>query len=66
MNIEINNKIYEFDNGSTLDSIVEKLSLNPKGIAFAIDNQAIKRDKWSDTVLADGMKIIMIKAVCGG
>jgi sulfur carrier protein len=66
MNIEINNKNYEFDNGSTLDSIVGKLSLNPKGIAFAIDNQVIKRDKWSDTVLADGMKIIMIKAVCGG
>lgn len=66
MNIEINNKNYEFDNGSTLASIVEKLNLNPKGIAFAIDNQVIKRDKWSDTVLADGMKIIMIKAVCGG
>lgn len=66
MKIEINNKIYEFDNGSTLDSIVERLSLNPKGIAFAIDNQVIKRDKWSETVLADGMKIIMIKAVCGG
>lgn len=66
MNIEINNKNYEFDNGSTLASIVEKLNLNPKGIAFAIDNQVIKRDKWSETVLADGMKIIMIKAVCGG
>lgn len=66
MKIEINNKNYEFDNGSTLASIVEKLNLNPKGIAFAIDNQVIKRDKWSETVLADGMKIIMIKAVCGG
>lgn len=66
MKIEINNKNYEFDNGSTLYSIVERLSLNPKGIAFAIDNQVIKRDKWSETVLADGMKIIMIKAVCGG
>jgi len=66
MKIEVNNKIYEIPEGYTLTNLLEILELQPLGIAFAVGSKVIKRDGWDDFVLMEGMKVTMIKAVCGG
>ena len=66
MKIEVNNKIYEIPEGYTLTNLLEVLELQPLGIAFAVSNKVIKKADWNDFVLMEGMKVTMIKAVCGG
>ena len=66
MTIQLNGKPYELPVNSSLTGLVENLNLQPMGIAFAIDNNVIKRSEWDDFRLEEGMKITMIKAVCGG
>lgn len=66
MKIEINNKSHEIPEGCTLGKLLEILELQPLGTAFAVGNKVVKRSDWDDFVLAEGMKVTMIKAVCGG
>ena len=66
MTIQLNGKPYELPVNSSLTGLMESLNLQPMGIAFAIDNNVIKRTEWDNFLLEDGMKITMIKAVCGG
>jgi sulfur carrier protein len=66
MKIEINNKPYEIPEGYTLTNLLEVLELHPLGTAFAVGSKVVKRADWEGFVLAEGMKVTMIKAVCGG
>ena len=66
MTIQLNGKPYELPVDSSLSNLVERLGLQPMGIAFAMDNKVIKRSEWDSFRLEEGMKITMIKAVCGG
>ena len=66
MKIEVNNKTYEIPKGYTLTNLLEILELQPLGTAFAVGSKVIKKDDWDGFVLMEGMKVTMIKAVCGG
>jgi len=66
MKLEINNKEYDLTEGCTLENLLEVLELNSLGTAFAVGNKVIKRTDWDGFVLTEGMKVTMIKAVCGG
>ena len=50
----------------TLQQLLENQQLVRQGIAVAVENRVVPRQKWSETELADGMKITVIQAVCGG
>ena len=50
----------------TLLQILELENLDGRGIAVAVDNCVVPRDRWAITELVDGMKITVIRAVCGG
>jgi len=66
MKIEVNNKTYEISEGYTLTNLLEILELPSLGIAFAVSNKVIKKADWDEFVLVEGMKVTVIKAVCGG
>ncbi len=66
MKIEINNKTYEIPEGYTLTNLLDILELQPLGTAFAVGNKVIKRSDWDNFILSEGLKVTMIKAVCGG
>ncbi len=66
MKIEVNNKPCEIHEGSTLSSLLETLKTKPVGIAFAVNNKVIKKEDWGGFILTEGVKVTMIKAVCGG
>lgn len=66
MNIEVNNKSYNIPETSTLTDLLKILETKPMGVAFAINNKVVKKVDWDNFLLTDGMKITMIKAVCGG
>ena len=39
---------------------------NPKGFAIALNGAVVRRDAWADTMLRDGDRIEIIRAMQGG
>jgi sulfur carrier protein len=66
MNIILNDKPYEVAEGVSLAFFVESLGLKPQGIAVAINDEVVPKDRWTETFLTDHQKIILIHAVSGG
>ncbi|MBK9794314.1 MAG: sulfur carrier protein ThiS [Sphingobacteriales bacterium] len=67
MQITINNQSYTFDEYVSLEHAVESLSLeDTTGIALALNEEIIPRSQWSETILTNEDKIIIIGAVAGG
>lgn len=66
MQVFINDKVFECPAGSTLAAVMEANNLKTENIAVAVDFSVIPRPQWGKTVLQDGSKIIIIKAVQGG
>lgn len=51
----------------TLEELMDlELKGKTKGVAVALNNQVIPRDKWSDTLLTDTDSILIITATQGG
>lgn len=65
MNVQINNQDRQTEARNLQDLAIE-LQLPQKGVAVAIDNQMIPRGSWAQTALQEGVRIVIIKAACGG
>lgn len=68
MTVEINKKSVEIapDGPDTLAALLAEKGMGKPGQAVAVDNRVVSRTAWATTPLADGMKITVITAVCGG
>ena len=66
MQVFINDKSFECTPGTTLPEVLAANAIPPDNIAIAVDCNVIPRPDWGKTVLQDGSKIIVIKAVQGG
>ncbi len=66
MQVFINDKSFECTPGTTLPEVLEANAIPTGNIAIAVDFNVIPRPDWGKTVLQDGSKIIIIKAVQGG
>ncbi len=66
MQVFINDKSFECAPGTTLSEVLEANAIPTGNIAIAVDFNVIPRPDWGKTVLQDGSKIIIIKAVQGG
>ncbi len=65
MQIIVNDKPTEFS-GKTVADLVEQLSLPANGVAVAIGMDIVPRGEWTDHQIAEGDKIMIIKAASGG
>lgn len=65
MNIFINNKPY-FTEVENLAALISSLNISDKGVAVAVGNKMIPRTEWATTLLEEDMKVVIIKAACGG
>ena len=66
MKVKLNDKTYEPAEGTTLERFMQELDMPLRGVAVAIDYEVIPRGQWSETVLEDGMELMVIHAVSGG
>ena len=66
MNIEVNNTAHEVAEGTSLAAFVESMGVQPLGVAVAIDMEIVPKGQWESTMLADGMKLLLIRAASGG
>jgi len=67
MTVEINHHQVEVDGDcTTLAKLLEQEGLSGAGQAVAVNNRVVSRKEWDGYRLCDGMKITVIRAVCGG
>lgn len=65
MKVNINNKETE-TSALNIKQLAEQLCLPAKGVALAMNNTMIPRDKWDTTKVLQGADIVIVKAFCGG
>lgn len=66
MDITINDVKLTLPDGSTLKDALDAKGVKPQGIATAVNGTVISATKRETTALADGDKIVIIKAFYGG
>ncbi len=67
MNLTVNDKPMELQNGSSLRDLLQHLSLGTKrGIAVAVNAEVIAGEDWGNKQLTENDKIIIIRAAQGG
>lgn len=65
MNITLNNTSKSVVSRN-LQELVMELSIETKGIAIALNNRVIPRDRWVESELCENDKIVVVSAVFGG
>lgn len=67
MTVEINHKeVIVPDGCTTLSELLQSQGISGKGHAVAAENRVVPRAQWETFSLSEGMKITVIRAVCGG
>lgn len=67
MNIYFNGESFQINNQNSLVEIlaIKKLS-EKKGIAVAVNNKVVPKQKWNDFIMNENDKILVITATQGG
>ena len=66
MRVELNGESEELDEGTTLSTLVERLSLAPERVAVELNRAVVRRADWPATRLADGDRVEVVHFVGGG
>lgn len=66
MKVEINHHETEVNDSATLSQALVANGIDPAGKAAAVNNRVVPKSQWASHKLADGDKITIIRAVCGG
>ncbi|MCM1452207.1 MAG: sulfur carrier protein ThiS [Clostridium sp.] len=67
MKAEINKKEIEIGaEGLTLAQLLREQGFTGIGQAAAVNNRVVPKAEWENFKVKDGMKITVIRAVCGG
>lgn len=51
---------------TNLEALLQKEGFAGKGQAVAVNNRVVPKAQWVDMLLEEDMRIIVIRAVCGG
>jgi sulfur carrier protein len=50
----------------SVEEMLQRLSIEPRGVAVAIDGDVVRRSEWPSTRIQDGCAIEIVTAVAGG
>lgn len=64
--VKVNQEQHQVLEDTTLLTLVADLNIATNGIAIAINQSIIKKDKWSEQLLQNNDNILIIKATQGG
>ena len=66
MVVFINRKPVGVEVPTSLAELLAREGIPAEGVAVAVNNRVVPRGEWAATPVAEGMKITVIRAVCGG
>ncbi|MEU6157261.1 sulfur carrier protein ThiS [Streptomyces sp. NPDC047130] len=64
--VRVNGAPRELAAGTALDAVVALLTPARSGVAAAVNETVVPRDRWAGTPLADGDRVEILTAVQGG
>ncbi len=66
MTINVNNQSQSISENSSIAILLEQIHITPNGIAIAINNEIISKEKWDQVILNAEDQVTIIKATQGG
>jgi len=63
--IRVNGELQTFV-AETVDQLLRRLLIEPRGVAVAIDGEIVRKSEWSVTKIEEGSSIEIVTAVAGG
>ena len=66
MEVTINRKPIGVEVPTSLAELLAREGIPAEGVAVAVNNRVVPRGEWAATPVEEGMKITVIRAVCGG
>lgn len=68
MNVFVNGERRELPGAATVAAAVEAAGAesSARGLAVAVDGDVVPQARWSDTVLEEGQRVEVLRAVQGG
>lgn len=63
--IRVNGEGHEALNETVAD-LLERLTIDPRGIAVAVDGEVVRRGDWPTTLLHEGASVEIVTAAAGG
>ena len=66
MTLLVNGEQTELPDGLTVSQLVQRLELNPDGVAVALNLEVVPRGEHGSRVLAAGDRVELVRAVGGG
>lgn len=66
MTITVNGQKRDIEAGTTMQQLLEKLNLQGKVMAAAVNMNIVKQDSWDEYILQDGDKLELLDFVGGG
>lgn len=64
--VTLNGEPRSFPPRTTLLDVVHSLNLEPDRVAIELNRAIVKRELWSDAIVADGAEIEIVQFVGGG
>ena len=52
--------------GETVEAMLVRRHVEPRGVAVAIDAEIVPRSSWSTTIVGDGVSVEIVTAAAGG
>ncbi|MDT4925022.1 MAG: sulfur carrier protein [Pseudonocardiales bacterium] len=66
MRIELNGRVHELADGTTVAGLITSVTGSARGSAAVIDGEVVPRSAWSEVALREGQSVELITAVQGG
>lgn len=66
MQIELNGDRYQLDDGATVSTLIERLSLNGRRLAVEVNQEVIPKSLHRDHSLSEGDCVEIVHAIGGG
>ena len=66
MTVIVNGETREIEEGTTMQQLLQKLDLQGKVMAAAVNMEIVKQNVWDQHILQDGDKLELLDFVGGG
>jgi thiamine biosynthesis protein ThiS len=66
LQVELNGEPKELEEGATLSTLIEQLSLAPERVAVELNRDVVRRVDWPSTRLSEGDRVEVVHFVGGG
>ncbi len=66
MHIQFNDEPMQCDNGLSVIALLTQLQQLKPGVALALNQQILPRERWEHHIVQDGDQILLFQVIAGG